>query len=173
MKEILTKQGCYKEHLDDFLGAGIDSMVYKDGGKIHRVYTGSEWNVQQGIEKLSLYWDITNVASARDFYITFPFSKTSFLVNVNKIVSIYRCSTCGHIEAESLYIPGRSLSGLTELFDPIELKIVLQNLSNEFNESLGVGGVELDARNIKLISAKQLMITDLCSNIGNLRKKWW
>lgn len=170
---------CHRALLDHFIGDGYDSQVFRDGEKVKRAFVGPTPHGPSKpptVEKLALYWEITNRASEmssnNQFVFDFPFTKESYIFRVNPFLRMYKCQDCGFIEADSLYIPGNGLLIFSDQFDMRELQRVLKDVGYALEEKLRVKGLNLEPGNLKSPEEGLIVVTDLCSSISDLRRKW-
>ncbi len=177
-KEFWTASGeCYQNSDSELVGIGHDSRVYKlREGVVKKVYVGpGEGYMPPTAEKLALYFDITNKADELsqngELAFALPFSKEKYIFKVIPFLKMYECNSCGHIEAETEFIPGHNLSESASQFDKRELNVILKKVGFVLQDKLGVVGISLDVRNVKSPEKGLIVITDLCANISDLKKK--
>jgi hypothetical protein len=84
---------------------------------------------------------------------------------------MYVCPACSRIYGIAPFIPGLKLESAVNSLKLIEYKIVLDDVSCYFEDRLGVSGIRIMPCNAKVLNSGLLMVTDLCGNINNLRRK--
>ena len=166
---------CYRDAGFTFVDRGFDSLVYKNENIVRHVYVGAgtpEFPAPSS-EKLKLYFNVTNRAHllGKDgqFVFKFPYTKGEYLFEVNPFLKMDKCMSCGFVEADSVFIGGKTLEEQPEVFDQRELRVVLSAASFYFNEKLGVNGINLVPKNLKSPKNGLIVVTDLCANIPDLR----
>ena len=171
---------CCGEASDDWEFVGNDSLAYRSGNSIVKVYKLGAWLKMapfERLDKISLYQKITNLASclsdSEDWQLRLPFNRISVPIRVIPIERIIQCSCCGSCASVSEFIEGKNLEEAKRSslpFDVAELKQALPRFSLELNDRFSVFGISLTPINIKYLEGK-LFITDLCSELSSLGER--
>ena len=144
---------------------GWDSEVWSDGRFVWKIY--SDISKQQ----LELYKNITD--RAIDFLTIHsfqPYISETHRLEITRIIpiqEIFQIKEGNALRwcAKSEYVSGPNGIAFHEDFPSFFSE------SEELNRYLGVQGIEIIDWNVKVINNSQIWITDLCPNIGMLRKK--
>ncbi|KKR42312.1 MAG: hypothetical protein UT76_C0023G0002 [Candidatus Woesebacteria bacterium GW2011_GWB1_40_12] len=170
---------CHKERQAKLIGTGIDSSVYRLGDVVVKNYkniTQSGFPHDMTVDILNHYYTVTNraykLAEERKVLLHLPVSKKNIPVEVNPFLNLHVCRMCSEIEGISRYIPGKglNLSEDEQVFNRVELKVALIDLSVKLENKLGYSGVNIIPMNVKLSEKGSLIVTDLCADILMLRK---
>jgi hypothetical protein len=152
----------------EIIGDGADSIVFPFGTEdVVKVYfKGTKF-----FPKLELYKEATNKGSeyCLSHRCLVKFDKKDFQVFINPIKNIYSFEKSDTLCAISKRISGNNLLGLsTDTLKPFH------QLSKQFEDDLGISGIFIFDKNVKIarrLPFPALIITDLCSNIDELKKK--
>lgn len=150
--------------------SGQDSQVFREGDIVVKEYYPSRTE-----EQVRFYAETTNKASVAvekaGIMAAFPYSGFEMPVQVIPFINLAMCQDCGtRMEGVAPYIPTPDLDEDSSQFDIKELKIVLKRLSWNLDAVLGVSGIDIVPRNVKNIDGT-LVVTDLCADITELRRK--
>ncbi|MFC1625485.1 hypothetical protein ACFL1Q_00380 [Patescibacteria group bacterium] len=162
---------CFESKENKALDYGEDSRVFRFGEEfVLKTYRGvSE-------DRLSLYFKTTNYASEEleknKLFLSLPFSKQSFEVTVNPFLEKRICDNCGNTKGLAPFVSGERLDKLNFRFDHLELFIALRTLSGNLMDLFGVIGINIIPKNAKLGMDDTIIVTDLCSSINNLNRKY-
>jgi hypothetical protein len=161
---------CHKNAKLDKIASGTDSEVYLSGQDVLKVY-----ELNRKYWKLRLYFNVTNRAARltekENFTVDLPSSKKRLSLRVNPFISMRVCPVCDQVYGIAPFIPGRNLEHAVNSLKLIEYGIVLDDVSCTFENRLGVSGIRIISCNAKVLDSNLLMVTDLCPNINNLRRK--
>ena len=171
-----TPWPCHLRLTGKYLASGYDSAVYKDGGYVIKVYKGNPSAASLPVPgaTLVLYRQVTNaafeIAETEGLQMELIYSKETLPFKINPIITMEKCEECGFVESVAPHVPGKNLATGPDIFDPVELKLSLRYLNNALEDKLGVSGINIIPINIKEVDGG-LVVTDLCSDIVNLRRK--
>lgn len=166
---------CHRQLKNTWVGSGADSDVYRDGNFVVKVYKNGPFaeSHDEGDFRVVFYRDVTNKAAeivgSDGFTVYFPFSKETYRLSINPYLEVARCVECDQIEGVSSYVPGKYLPQLLQEFDLKELNIVFKRVSQKLEDMLGVIGINIIPFNVKKGEGDILVVTDLCSDIADLR----
>lgn len=165
---------CCGDLSEEYDFVGNDSIVYRFGEKIVKVYNQGEWkylSTDKTAEIIGLYRNITNQASflaeKENWQLHLPYNRLVLPFRVAPIEKIIRCSCCGSFASVCPFVEGKKLN---DLFDLKELKLVLPNLSSNLNQRFSVLGISIVPVNLKYDQGK-IIVTDLCSQVSLLNRR--
>lgn len=174
---------CCGEISNNWFAGGNDSLAYRWGDRVIKVYKSDEWKNLSSQEKNQIvqsYVDITNRASLlaeqENWQIKLPVNKLILPVRIVPVLRVLNCSCCGTPATVSGFVEGANLEEITpkdreELpFDVKELPTALALFSLSLYEKLGYYGISVIPKNVKLQSGI-LVVTDLCADLLSLGKK--
>ncbi|QQG41432.1 MAG: hypothetical protein HYV90_04725 [Candidatus Woesebacteria bacterium] len=168
-------QICHKKLGLELVTTGYDSLVFRDGENVRKVYVGGVGGDPPPLSErqFNFYWQITNLAysvsETEDLFVRLPNSKKSFIFKVNPIITARMCD-CGSMEAVSKFVGGDDLESLRYKYDLADMEAGLSQLSRDLEKRLNVEGVKLDPINVKDGGHDILIATDICSDIGRLKR---
>lgn len=156
------------------IAEGQDSTVYRWGSKVVKIYDSPLTNGESKPtrEEIALYQIVTNTAAG----LTIPeLIVPGVKIRVNPIIHVSEIevadkklpiSVSAFVEGETL---NRELVTIGETnFYSHRFNIKLNQLDKFLNTTLYTSGIDLRGVNIKY-TGKEVVITDLCAWIGNLR----
>jgi hypothetical protein len=156
-----------------YLGIGIDSVVLRYGDKVIKFYIGTPgYKAKLSFDDLLLYQQTTNRAVQLLNEKPIPLGLSAFentTLRINPLEKIYLHEDLGCFVSVSPYISGKNINQLDLSVDGDEVVRSFSSMNNYFNSSLSVVGIQLTPMNIKLNTQKELVITDLCSSISDLK----
>jgi hypothetical protein len=160
---------CHKKAKLDKIASGIDSEVFLSGQNVLKVY-----ELNRKYWRLKLYFNVTNhaagLAENENLILDLPSSKTKLPLRINPFLNMHICPACGRIYGIAPFIPGPKL-GDTPSLRLMEYRIVLDDVGCYFEDRLGISGIRIMPINTKILDSGLLMVTDLCGNINDLRRK--
>ncbi len=161
---------CHKNAKLDRIASGIDSEVFLSGQNVLKVY-----ELNRKYRRLRDYFNITNhaarLAESESLTLDLPSSKIQLSLRVNPFLNMHVCPACGQVYGLAPFIPGPKLVDTLNSLKLIEYKIVLDDVSCYFEDRLGVSGIRIVHCNTKVLDSRSLMVTDLCFNVNDLRRK--
>lgn len=149
------------------LAIGGDSVVYRAGDKIVKVYDNGGLCMPPTQEQVQLYGEITNEAyrCAVDNPIFVYIDQRVFSVVVNPVDEVREEG--GRAVIVAPLVEGDSV---LRAFEPCEARKGLLGLSRELSQRLDVEGIEITPGNAKFFEGR-IVITDLCAAVKALKRK--
>lgn len=161
-------QVCHNPGLGVYVDKGNDSTVWRVGTKILKVYSEMEFASDNIGKKLKVYMEVTNRASelarVENWQVEFGRNAERYDLRINPIEAIQRCGVCGTFVGTSLFIEGVTMA---DGIDYIDLQLTLDRTNFFLHQKLGEFAVKIVPCNLKKTDHK-LVVTDLCSEIGNI-----
>jgi hypothetical protein len=161
---------CHKNAKLDKIASGTDSEVFLSGQNVLKVY-----ELDRKYWRLRLYSNVTNhavrLAENENLTLDLPSSKIKLSLRVNPYLNVRVCPVCDRVYGIAPFIPGRNLEHAVSDLKLTKYGIVLDDVSCYFEDRLGVSGIRIIPCNAKVLDSGSLMVTDLCPNINDLRRK--
>lgn len=167
---------CYKEVKRRWVAEGVNSKVWKSGNYALKIYKNvDDSGVCMSEKNLHLYQEITNLASEaaklEGWTVKLPFPFGLHNVEINPFPKLIKCDSCGKWEGKVDYVSGTKLNYLPYSFISSDWASCFLSISYQIEKKFDIDGIFISPVNVRKINSSTLVITDLCDDIGALRKR--